>query len=84
MLVYGYNHGDTHAEEMAIRRLKQLFRNQDSFPRNLHIVNFMFKAASGRPGNSYPCYNCSLAILRAGIHRVTYFDGNIFRQMRFE
>jgi tRNA(Arg) A34 adenosine deaminase TadA len=86
LLTYGYNRGDTHAEIMAIRRLNQLYRTENSArPRNLHIVNFMYKGSSGNPGNSAPCDNCNRAIYKAGIRRIAYYNQRYgFIQMRFE
>ncbi len=83
LLTWGYNHGDVHSEIMALKRLDQLFRNDNTRkPKNLHIVNFMYKNASGNPGNSAPCENCASRIFYAGIKRVTYYNKG-FKQMRF-
>ena len=74
LLTYGYNHGEVHAEIMAINRLEALIRNHMRRPRNLHMINFMIKRKTGKIGNSIPCDGCYLASMNAGIKTITFIN----------
>ncbi len=63
----GYNKGECHAEEMAIRKL-QMARGKAQTLRSVRIRR------DGRLGASEPCPGCLKLILEAGIRRVYYSD----------
>lgn len=81
LLAVGYNKANCHAEVMALRRLSRISRAGNRIPKNLHLISFMRKRASGNVGNSCPCENCYSEIRRAGIRRLTFFIGNEACQM---
>lgn len=75
LITYGYNRAGIHAEIVAIRRLKAWMRVGNSpRPKNLHMVNFMIRKMTGTIGNSYPCENCQLALMKANIKLHTWFE----------
>ena len=78
LLSYGYNDKDRHAEIMAINRLRSLYRTDNSrFPTNLHLVSYRHKRVTRLIGNSCPCENCMKEIIRVGIRKITFFNGEI-------
>lgn len=81
LLSVGYNKANCHAEVMAIRRLFRITRAGNRIPKNLHLISFMRKRASGNIGNSCPCENCYKEIKRIGIRKVTFFIGDEACQM---
>jgi len=76
LLSVGYNKAYCHAEVMAIKRLSRITRAGNRIPKNLHLISYMRKRASGNIGNSCPCENCYREIKKAGIRKVTFFIGD--------
>lgn len=75
VLAFGYNRGELHAEEIAIRRLNAYTRNNGGPPHSLTLTSIMFKRKNGVLGtSSFPCNKCLLKMEKANIRWVTYID----------
>ena len=82
ILSTGYNHGDIHAEIMAIKRASRANEGNRKFSKNslynATLISFMSRRITSTIGVSRPCGNCLRAITLEGIRRVIYFDGRDF------
>lgn len=79
ILSVGYNRGEHHAEEIAIRRLSHINRNNGSIPRSLTITSLMFRKKTNSMGDSFPCYKCQARIAKAKIRWITYVERGMLR-----
>jgi len=81
VLATGYNRGELHAEEVAIRRLAHITRNSGGSPNpsSLTLTSLMFKRKNGNIGESFPCNDCLQLINKAKIRWVTYVENGVVK-----
>jgi deoxycytidylate deaminase len=79
VLAVGYNRGEIHAEEVAIRRLAHVSRNNRNIPSSLTLTSLMFKRKNGNIGESFPCNDCLQLINKAKIRWVTYVENGVIK-----
>jgi len=78
VLSVGYNRGEVHAEEVAIKRLLHKHRNNKNDPRALTLTSLMFKKRNGHIGtNSFPCEACLIKIAKTKIRWITFINKGI-------
>lgn len=65
ILSYGYNHGETHSERMA---LNPIWPNRRA---GTSIINIRV-TKTGKLANSRPCRDCHEFLVRSGVKRIYY------------